>query len=122
MAHDDHSIVDFVLTPHTTPTDETEDHEQPTNNVRLNPTFPRPGVIHIIRDADTHCSISLFNDRICLRLSDTSGASIHLKCYEYRGWLGFKNLASGQFTATVILYKGVIFSQRRRSVLRLRSR
>jgi hypothetical protein len=100
MADDDHSTIDFVLTPRTTATEETENGERHANNVRFTPTFPRPGGTYIIRDAEQHRAISLFDGKVCLLPSDTLGASILWKCQERRGWLGFKNLSSGQLTAT----------------------
>lgn len=114
MADDDIAIFDdIVFTPGTTMIDEVENRERHASLIRSSLTFPSPGRTYIIREVDNNRVLSLYGGNICLVSSDTLGASIHWECKESRGWLGFKNLASGQLYLRLRSVWGRVFSANR---------
>lgn len=95
MDDDDHSTANMDFTPGTTIVYDDRDQRPSDISPRPSLVFPRPGNTYIIRDGEEGHVLSLFDGHVCLVPSDTLGASIYWKCHETRGWLGFKNLASG---------------------------
>ena len=89
---DDHSTV--MMTPATTIADPRELPERPP---RIKTSVPCKGKTFIIRETKTGHVLTLFDGRICLLPAETPGSAIHWSCHENCGWLGFKNLASGQY-------------------------
>jgi hypothetical protein len=95
---DDQSTV--LVTPATTVADPRDLPERP---VKGQTSIPCRGKTFVIRDTQSGHVLTLFDDKICLLPADTLGSAIHWSCHETNGWLGFKNLASGQFLS---YYKG----------------
>ena len=59
-------------------------------------SIPWPGSTFIIRSASSGHVITLLDGQIVLAQLGGRG-SIHWACVETKGWLGFRNLASGRF-------------------------
>ncbi|KFY29347.1 hypothetical protein V493_02396 [Pseudogymnoascus sp. VKM F-4281 (FW-2241)] len=62
-------------------------------------SIPWPGSTFIIRSVSSGRVITLLNGDVELSAPGGRG-SIHWACVETNGWLGFQNLASGEFLGT----------------------
>ncbi|KAF2450960.1 hypothetical protein P171DRAFT_516718 [Karstenula rhodostoma CBS 690.94] len=89
---DVHSTV--LLTPTTTVADPQDFPERP---VKVKTSIPCRGKTFLIRDTKSGHVLSLSDGKISLLPSNQLGSAIYWSCHETNGWLGFKNLASGEY-------------------------
>lgn len=89
----DHDHPEAILTPATTNMIDARGVPE----IYSEPSTPCPGKTFIIRDTDSGHLLSLFDGNICLLPVETTGSAFYWSCEETEGWLGFKNLASGEY-------------------------
>lgn len=98
MSEADDSTVNTAATPPETIIDDNLlDTEDPlTDNPLTSSSVPWPGSTFIIRSASSGKVLTLVDGKIILASAGSRG-SIHWKCVEQKGWLGFRNTISGRF-------------------------
>lgn len=85
-----------ILTPRTTAMDFLEEKDHAEHSTLPTHSMPLPGKIYIISSIESDRVLSLHSGKICLLPPDILGSSVHWICEESRGWLGFKNMATGE--------------------------
>jgi hypothetical protein len=97
LNHIDPDPDDSTIGPSTPP--ETVLADDPLHDFDTKPTtssVPWPGSTFIIRHALTGQVLTLLSGQLVLSPPGSRG-SIHWKCVEAKGWLGFRNTVSGRF-------------------------
>jgi hypothetical protein len=97
LNHIDPDPDDSTVGPSTPP--ETILADDPLHDFDTSPTtssVPWPGSTFILRDAFSGHVLTLLSGSLSLSPPGSRG-SIHWKCVETKGWLGFKNTVSGRF-------------------------
>jgi hypothetical protein len=97
----DGSSIDTAFTPpETIPLDPTDDNNGPPSHGAFYPSpysVPKPGSTFIIRSVWTRKIITLLMGQFVLAQPEDNLGSSHWLCIETDGWLGFRNIASGNF-------------------------
>ena len=94
--HDDSSRYTGSTPPGSVATDVPDPHDL-LSGAKPNPFLvPWPGSTYIIRSVSSGHVITLLDGQIVLKQPGGHG-SIHWVCVETKGWLGFRNTASGKY-------------------------
>ena len=93
---DNSTIYTATTPPETVAVDLLDDHDPFGGAEPSSSSVPWPGSTFIIRSASSGHVITLLDGQIVLAQLGGRG-SIHWACVETKGWLGFRNLASGRF-------------------------
>ncbi|KAF2803367.1 uncharacterized protein BDZ99DRAFT_468324 [Mytilinidion resinicola] len=92
---DDNSTVCTAATPPETVVADLMDEDYAFGDIKTNSSVPWPGSTFIIRSTSSGHVITLVDGQIILAPIGGRG-SIHWVCMETKGWLGFRNKASGR--------------------------
>jgi hypothetical protein len=68
-----------------------------THNPRASSDIPWPGSTFLIRDISSGHVLTLDHGQVVVTPPGGRGPSVHWACVERNGWLGFRNVASGNF-------------------------
>ena len=93
---DNSTIYTATTPPETVAVDLLDDHDPFGGAEPSSSSVPWPGSTFIIRSASSGHVITLLDGQVVLAQLGGRG-SIHWACVETKGWLGFRNLASGRF-------------------------
>lgn len=93
---DDDSTINTAVTPPETTAGDLLADEDPLGDSISSTSVPWPGSTFIIRSVLTGRLLTLLDGQVVLAPPGGRG-SIHWKCVEEKGWLGFRNTISGRF-------------------------
>ncbi|OCL05127.1 hypothetical protein AOQ84DRAFT_414251 [Glonium stellatum] len=97
MSDPDNSTVYIATTPPDNTTADLLDDYDPFGGAKPNSSsVPWPGSTFIIRSVSSGYVLTLLDGQVALAQPGGPG-SIHWACVETKGWLGFRNIASGRF-------------------------
>lgn len=96
MSEIDSSTIYKAMTPPETVLPDGLDDLDPLGDSKFNSSVPWPGETFIIRSALSGHVITLVDGRVELGSPGGRG-SIHWRCVETKGWIGFQNTVSGRY-------------------------
>jgi hypothetical protein len=92
---DNSTVYTSATTPESVAADLVDDHDH-TEDARPSSSVPWPDSTFIIRSVSSGHVITLYGGQVMLAPPSGRG-SIHWKCVETKGWLGFRDSASNRF-------------------------
>lgn len=96
ISEPDDSTINTAVTPPETIAGDILGDEDPLDDPISSKSVPWPGSTFIIRSVLTGKVLTLLDGQVVLASPGGRG-SMHWKCVENKGWLGFRNTVSGRF-------------------------